>query len=164
MWRTVPLYFVSGSLGAAAFGWASLVMAADADLLAQGDPSIGADGTVFVGDPCQSVTIHEPDPDVAYQPGIDVDGNPVAPAELGGASEPLVGPGHEYRIDLTTPLGDALSGPAGSGVDFVEDSEIGIGEVTVREGRVYFNGRPLDDQDEHARAEACAALQARQAD
>jgi len=164
MWRTVPLYLVSGSLGAAAFGWASLAMAADTDLLAQGDPAVGADGTVVVGDPCQSVTIHEPDPGVAYQPGVDVDGNAVAPAELGGASEPLVGPEHEYRIDITTRLGDALSGPAGSGVDFVEDSEIGIGEVTVREGRAYFNGRPLDAQDEHARAAACAALQAGRAD
>ena len=163
MWRTVPRYLVAGSLSAAAFGWASLATA-DTDLLAAGDPSVGADGTVIIDDPCRSVSIHEPDPGVAYQPGIDVDGKPVAPADLGGTPEPLVGPDHEYRIDLTTRLGDALSGPAGSGVDFVEKSEIGIGEVTVRGGRVYFNGRPLDDQSEHARAEACAALQARRLD
>jgi hypothetical protein len=154
---------VTGSLGAAAFGWASLAMA-DADLPARGDPSIGAGGTAIIDDPCQSVAIHEPDPGVAYQPGVDADGNPVAPADLGGTPDSLLGPEHAYRIDLTTRLGDALSGPVGSGVDFVDKSEIGIGEVTVEGGRVYFNGRPLDNGGEHARAEACAALQARQLD
>src|SRR5215475_7077827 len=36
---------------------------------------------------CDRLVNHEPAPDVAYQPGVDVHGKPVAPADLGGGSQ-----------------------------------------------------------------------------
>lgn len=112
--------------------------------------------TVMVGDPCDAFTVYEPAPDVAYQPGIDADGNPVEPADVDGSSPPLLEPDHQYRVDLTLPLGDAIDTPPGSGAERVKDSYIAIGQVTVRDGRAYFNDQPLDDESEHALAVACA--------
>ena len=129
--------------------------------LAVGQDPVAPDAdTVELGDPCDAFSVYEPAPDVAYQPGVDVEGNPVVPADIEGSSPPLLGPDHEYRVDLTLPLGDAVDTPLGSGAERVKDSDIAIGKVTVRDGRTYFNGQPLDDESEHALAVACARRQA----
>src|SRR5262245_4444255 len=36
---------------------------------------------------CSRLVNHEPAPDVTYQPGVDVHGRPVAPADLGGGQQ-----------------------------------------------------------------------------
>ena len=130
------------------------------DLLSQGDPSIGADGTVTTGDPCDSITAYEPASDVAYHPGVDVDGNPVAPADLDGGSGSILGPDHEYSVDVALPLSDVTDTTHGSGAERVADSDVNIGKVTVRDGKVYFNGQLISDERAHALAEACAKRQA----
>lgn len=134
------------------------------DLLGEGDPSIGADGTVTVGDPCEALTLHEPAPDVAYQPGLDAEGNPVAPADLEGGGGSIVGPDHAYDINLTTPLSEVTDTSPGTGAERVKDSELYIGKVTVRGGKVYFNGQLIGDEGAHALAEACARRQAKPAE
>lgn len=157
----IPTLVLAGALGlgAAASHSGSAVAA---DLLSAGDPSIAADGTVTIGDPCDSLSLYRPAPDVAYQPGIDAEGNPVAPADLDGSSGSLIGPDHQYTIDLTLPLGDAVDTPAGSGVRRVKNSDLGIGKVTVQDGQAYFDGKPMSREDEHALAAACAKRQAGQ--
>lgn len=118
------------------------------------------DAEITVGDPCEGLAPHEPAPDVAYQPGVDVEGNPVAPADVAG-SDPLLGPDHEYRIPLEVPLEDVtdLDG-GGSGVDLIGNNNVRVGDVSIVGEDVLFNGQPLGDQSAHALAEACARRQA----
>ena len=118
----------------------------------------GAEGTLSVGDPCEGLAQYEPAPDVAYKPGVDVEGNAVAPADLPGA-DPLIGPEHEYKSLLEVPLEEVTDTSSGSGVEAVAGSNIQVGELTVVGDDVTFNGRPLDDPDTHAVAEACARRQ-----
>lgn len=118
----------------------------------------GSGGTITVGDPCEGLAPYELAPDVAYQPGVDVEGNAVAPADLPGA-ESLIGPEHEYKIPLEVPLDEATDTSSGSGVEAVAGSDIRVGDVTVVGDDITFNGRPLDDPSDHAVAEACARRQ-----
>ena len=100
---------------------------------------------------CRAVVAHQPAPDVAYQPGVDALGRPVAPADLGGAPQirlpdPLVIP---ITIDLAERLD--LSTAAGA-----LEPELQVGVVTVdRSGRVTFNGVPLTSDDQVALEAAC---------
>lgn len=114
---------------------------------------------ITVGDPCEGLAPYEPAPDVAYQPGVDVEGEAVAPADVAG-SDPLVGPDHKYEIPLEVPLGEATELSAGSGAEQVGDSNIRVGDITVVGDDVLFNGQPLGDESAHAVAEACARRQA----
>ncbi len=124
-----------------------------------------ADGPITVGgDPCESLTSYEPAPDVAYQPGVDAEGNPVAPADLDGGSGSILKPDREYRVDVTVPLSDVTNTSDGSGAARVADSDVNIGTVTVRDGKVYFDGQLIGDESQHALAEACAKRQARPAE
>jgi hypothetical protein len=146
--------------GALVLTLGSLVLLGVSALAVGQDPVVTDADTIELGDPCDAFSIYVPGPDVAYQPGVDVEGNPVVPADDESSSPPLLGPDHEYRVDLTLPLGDAVETPPGSGAERVKDSDLAIGNVTVRDGRIYFNGQPLDDESEHALAVACARRQA----
>ena len=100
---------------------------------------------------CRAVVAHQPAPDVAYQPGVDALGRPVAPADLGGSPQirlpdPLVIP---ITVDLAERLG--LSTDPGA-----LEPELQVGVVTVdRAGRVTFNGVPLTSDDQAALEAAC---------
>ena len=85
---------------------------------------------------CKRLVVHQPGPDVAYQPGIDVRGQAVAPAETGG----------------NTPI--ELSDRLGAGRPAAE-ARVLIGTIELRAGRVYFNGRLLEDQAEAELAAKC---------
>ena len=91
---------------------------------------------------CQVLDKHVPDDDVAYTPGIDVKGNPVAPADLnGGANFELP---ETVKIPLTINLAEAF-GIEGA---FTEDSlnaPLGIIEVGM-DGKVIYNGRDISSQ------------------
>lgn len=101
-----------------------------------------------------SVTMHQPAPDVTYQPGRDVDsqGRPVAPADLPGSNPfPMEGP---ITLDLLIPLETLLGSrtPPRMG-----KAETGVGKVAIdpKTGRLAFNGQPLDPKGEDALATAC---------
>ena len=110
-----------------------------------------------------SVTIHQPAPDVNYQPGRDIDsqGRPIAPADLpgSGASSALLDAPVvlNLQIPLRRLLGDRT--PANLG-----RSETSVGTVAVdpRTGKLAFNGQPLEPQGEDALAQACREQLARQ--
>ena len=93
----------------------------------------------------------------AYEPGVDVNGRPVAPADVGGAS-----PLGDITIDLRTLLGQI------SGVDVpptVAASEIREGRIRigVANGQVTMNGHPLGPAATTAARAACRkALAGRQ--
>ncbi len=110
-------------------------------------------------DDCAALTAHEPADDVAYQPGVDVNGKPVAPADLDAAGQLELPSDHEYWLEIALPLRDAVRASDGSALDRVGGSEIVVGVVTVRDGDAYFDGEPLGSQETHAVLEACAAMQ-----
>jgi hypothetical protein len=97
---------------------------------------------------CRVLTVHQPAPDVAFRPGVEALGRPVAPADLGGGPSPVA---RSFAFDLNADLrpylrpGSALFQP-----------QLNVGRVVVgTDGTVLFNGRRLDDGDRAALAAAC---------
>ncbi len=103
---------------------------------------------------------HQPDADVTYRPGRDVDsrGRPVAPADLPGSTQTLLSGPLELPISIT--LSDLLgsSVPERLGVSELSVVKVGIDPLN---GRVTFNGRPLQDRGEDAVVTACREYLAR---
>lgn len=103
---------------------------------------------------CTRVMRHSPAPDVAYRPGTDVDGEDVVPADAGGGVR-LEMP-REVKIPIIVNLRRRYGIPAGRG-GYQAEAQIGV--VTVSDGRVMFNGVPLQPEDEAALIAACRAAQ-----
>lgn len=99
---------------------------------------------------CQYLTRYQPAPDVNFQPGVDVRGRPVAPADIGGGQQlklpetiyiPIeVDIGQRYHIPANSPLWKATAE---------------IGTVAVTGDQVTFNGQPLTADDNAALAAMC---------
>jgi hypothetical protein len=100
----------------------------------------------------QLVVKHEPAPDVTYQPGVDVHGNAVAPADLNGGSQ-LKLPDVIY-IPLEVLIQDKYGIPANS-VLYEAKAQVGI--VAVRGDKVYYEDQLLNDPETVALEEACRA-------
>lgn len=100
----------------------------------------------------QLVVKHEPAPDVTYQPGVDVHGNTVAPADLNGGSQ-LKLPDVIY-IPLEVLIQDKYGIPANS-VLYEAKAQVGI--VAVRGDKVYYEDQLLNDPETVALEEACRA-------
>ncbi|MHA1113003.1 MAG: hypothetical protein ACTSRY_00650 [Alphaproteobacteria bacterium] len=105
---------------------------------------------------CARLVRHVPAPDVAYRPGIDVHGRPVAPADLPGT--PRIVLPEEFEIKITVDLRARLGLPADPGK---YAGEVKVGTVRYRDGRAWFNGQPLEDESQ-ARLSAACAKQLRQ--
>jgi len=97
---------------------------------------------------CERLVRHEPAPDVAYQPGVDVHGNPVAPADLGGGQQ-IELPDVIY-IPIEVLVQDKYGIPANS-VLYEAKAQVGI--VQVRGNRVFY-------EDQELTAPETAALEA----
>jgi hypothetical protein len=106
---------------------------------------------------CAALTRHVPAPDVAYKPGVDVDGNPVAPADLDGT--PRLEIPESFAIPITVEIAHRLGIPAfpdpANPQNDTYKPEASIGTVTYENGRFAFNGQPLQDDAEAALAELC---------
>ncbi len=102
------------------------------------------------------VVAHAPSADVAYRPGVDVYGRPVAPADL-GSRPPLELP-DRIVIDVLIPLRQVLGNRA---PPRTEDSEVRLGEIVLEGDRLSFNGQPLADPEAQAVAAACRKALAR---
>ncbi|WP_148293567.1 hypothetical protein [Azospirillum sp. B4] len=109
-----------------------------------GAPTIAVDPAA-----CQWVVRHEPAPDVAYQPGVDVNGDPVAPADLAGG--PRMRLPQRIEIPLTARLAGVL--PRAPGVRPRADAY--LGSFTVEGDQVLFDGQPLTDPAERELAILC---------
>jgi hypothetical protein len=99
---------------------------------------------------CRSLVKHTPDASVAYQPGVDVDGNAVAPADLPGQAQ--IKMPEKITIPITVSLAKTLN------LDLTkypnnqlgEGTEAVVGTFTVEGDKVSFNGQPLtDDQQDN---------------
>jgi len=99
---------------------------------------------------CQALVRYVPDPGVAYQPGVDVHGKPVAPADLpGSAIQSVVPETVEFDISFY-PLARAKGGR-------FDQSELYVGTVRydLDTGEVLFNGVPLTDPEKDEMARRC---------
>jgi hypothetical protein len=101
---------------------------------------------------CSRLVKHTPAPDVAYQPGVDVHGNPVAPADLDGGYQ--VALPRVIRIPITVLLQDRFGIPENS-VLYKAEAEIGVAEIDLTDGRVTFNGQDLATAEARALSAAC---------
>ena len=133
---------------AAAFSAAAMIYALP--LLAQDRPSV----KVTDAD-CRKLVEHQASADVAYKPGVDVRGRPVAPADLPGSISPIKVP-DEIQIPISIDLSNRLA-PSLQGTLYRPETRIGT--VTVRGNQVLFNNEPLSPQDQTAFAQACAERQ-----
>lgn len=88
-------------------------------------------------DLCQYLARHVPGDDVAYEPGVDVNGKPVVEADAGDASPLALPEKTEFTltVDIAKYLG--LNVPAGLA------GEAAIGSVALDEGDILFNGEAM---------------------
>jgi hypothetical protein len=99
---------------------------------------------------CQRLVNHQPAPDVTYQPGVDVHGRPVVPADLGGGQQIQL-PDVIY-IPIEVLIQDKFGIPANS---VLYDATALVGVVEVRGNQVYFEDQPLTDPEIVALEAAC---------
>lgn len=100
---------------------------------------------------CAWLVRHVPDADVAYRPGVDVHGKPVAPADL--APAPSVLPDNRVMLDLSLPLRLFRGGPSRR-VDEA-DVLVGVAEFDLATGEVRVNGQSLNGPDTAALVAWC---------
>jgi hypothetical protein len=100
---------------------------------------------------CARLVKHRPDPGVAYRPGVDVHGDPVAPADLHGRPDLNL----PERVEI--PIEVELDARYGLPPDASFEGDVAVGTVTVdlKTGRARFNGRPLTADDEAALRARC---------
>ena len=108
-----------------------------------------ADVTITRRD-CDRLTKYQEPPGVEYQPGVDVHGEPVVPADIGGGSNLQLPQTIVIPIEIF--LQDRFHLPANSAL-YAGKAEVGT--VTVTGDRVFFNGQELTDADTAALSEAC---------
>lgn len=105
---------------------------------------------------CSRLVRHIPAPDVIYQPGVDIHGRPVAPADVPGSGADAL-PGlvpDVLEIPLTIkPLAGKAYATHGT-----DDAEAVLGTVRYDIARdlFTFNGQPIGAEEQQDLARACA--------
>jgi hypothetical protein len=115
-------------------------LAEDGKALPRDGMAVSPDGHAMVS-PTVCARLPSPMAGPDYVPGVDVHGNKVAPADLPGPGQPEID-----ALPIILRHGVAGVGRRGGLV---------VGQVTVRDGRAYFNGAPLASDDQAAIAAAC---------
>ncbi len=87
---------------------------------------------------CANLVQHQPSADVAYRPGIDVNGNSVAPADLNGGSNVAVP--ETIEIPIVIDLAERYGKPKATS-KFMGETK--FGKVVWRDGKAWYNGQPL---------------------
>jgi len=138
---TLPKWFVVVALAVAAF-------------IAPAAPRAEALTVEISRADCLRLTEHVPAPDVAYKPGVDVQGRPVAPADLG--QSPAVRLPDIIELDIEVDLQDRFGFPANFD-QFEADAQIGI-VLLQPDGRATFNGQPLQDEAQAELTRRCQEI------
>ncbi len=100
---------------------------------------------------CANFVSHLPTDDVAYKPGVDVHGRSVVPADLGGGVQ--IKPPQELEIPITVDLQKRLGIPVDP--KQYQTQNFTVGTVSWKNGRGYFNGQPLQTEEQARLAELC---------
>lgn len=125
--------------------------------LAAHDSPVAASTITVTATDCQRLVAHQPAADVAYKPGVDVNGNAVAPADLPGSV--TIKTPTEVTFDITYDLlsnygvaSDTALAPRGEAV-------IGTVKYDLLSGALTFNGETLGDAETAALRELCKAAE-----
>jgi hypothetical protein len=105
---------------------------------------------------CRHMVQYIPSDDVAYQPGVDVNGNPVAPADIPSGQGQIKIPDQitiNFGIDLA-----GKYGVSGDGFQTATDETLFKIKYDLASGGLTVNGQPLGPQDSRAVAKACTLL------
>lgn len=97
---------------------------------------------------CRQLVEHKPDADVAYQPGVDVNGNPVVEADLNPS--PVKVP-EKVTFDITVDMAKYLGITAPAGLE----GQAKMGTVAYEDGVLTFNGEPMEGPAVAALREIC---------
>ena len=136
-----------------------MLLAATAGLacVAASDSSIAASTITVKATDCQRLVAHQPTADVAYKPGVDVNGNAVTPADLPGSV--TIKTPTEVTFDVTYDLlsnygvgSDTALAPRGEAV-------IGTVKYDLLSGALTFDGERLDDAETAALRDLCEAAE-----
>lgn len=108
---------------------------------------------------CRRVVAHQPSADVAYQPGVDVYGNEVAPADLEGSND-LAKKLLDKEIAFDLELNPLLFAGNTNLETWFENSTVNFGRIVYDKetGRMTLDGELLNDPQQAAIAEACRRL------
>ena len=98
---------------------------------------------------CTALTGDAGVPSADYQPGVDANGNAVAPADLPSGSPAM--PVDNFPIEISQDLAGKFNIPKTGPVD----AKATMGYVTVRNNQAYFNGQPLNADQTAALAQGC---------
>lgn len=104
-------------------------------------------------DACSALATYEQPPGVEFEPGVTVDGDTVAPAELPSRNRLSLGDSFSVPIENLIPLGSGAGDPEAS-----LRAKVIAGEVALVDGEVLFNGEPIQTPLELRLTEACRAL------
>lgn len=117
-----------------------------------GGVSVSRDGRIVISsDLCPGLSGADSTvPGADYTPGVDVEGRAVAPADLPGGPPALKL--DNFPIEISVNLQKRFGIPAQSTL-FHGKAIIGL--VTLRDGRAYFNGEPISENEQNMMAEAC---------
>jgi len=124
----------------------------------------GAQTITVTEQTCAQLTRHIPRADVEYRPGEDVvNGKKVVPADLDAT--PQIKVPESFTIPITVEIAHRLGIPAFPDPAHPEldvfKPEVNIGTVTYRDGRMYFNDQPMQDDAEASLAELCQKVRKR---
>lgn len=91
-------------------------------------------------DVCQRLVQHTAHADVTYQPGVDVNGNAVVPADLDSVVQPIELP-EVIHVPITVDQAQKLNLP--NNVPYKAEAMIGNVTVNTKTGEVKFNGQTI---------------------
>ena len=105
-------------------------------------------GLVISSQTCADLAGDRGAPSADYQPGVDVNGNSVASADLpsSGSTSPLI---ENFPIEIDQNIAGKFNLPPGASPKAI------LGYVTVRNNQAYFNGQPLNADQNAALSQAC---------
>ena len=103
---------------------------------------------------CKALTKHTPSADVAYQPGVDVHGKKVVPADLADQSAMEIP--QRFDIPLTASMFKLLNlSTTNFPFNSMNRTDINLGVLTVDGDQVLYNGQPLSGAQQENLAVLC---------
>ena len=121
--------------------WSSLVLASQ----------VTAQTVSIESEDCSQLVRHVASSDVAFVPGVDLQGRFVVSADLGGTVQ--VQTPTEFKIPITVDLQKKLGIPVDP--NLFQTQNFSVGTVTWKDGKGYFNGQPLQNDESQRLAALC---------